>query len=84
MGEKDDSYKLVGLRIQLLRLLRGVSRKELAEQLGITPEHLARLEKGQRHMRTAMLIRCSDILHTTMEFIIRGKGPINKDDTHRL
>ena len=84
MGEKDDSYKLVGLRIQLLRLLRGVSRKELADQLGITPDHLARLEKGQRHMRTDMLIRCSKILNTTNDFLIYGGGPINKDDTHRL
>ena len=84
MSDKDDIYKLVGIRVQLLRLLRGISRKELADQLGITPDHLARLEKGQRHMRTAMIIRCSEILNTTNDFLIAGKGVIFKEQMEEV
>lgn len=80
MNDRDILYKQIGLRIQLLRQLRGISREELAERLGITPGHLARLENGRRRMRTVMVIQCSRELSTTMDFLVRGTGNIDKTE----
>ena len=78
MNERDEFYKEIGFRIKLLRLLRGISRDELASKLGISPDHLTKLENGKRHIRTESVIECSKILSTTVDFLVRGTDEFYK------
>ena len=74
----NDLNKEIGLRIKFIRILRGISRDELAEKLGITPGHLTRLENGQRHIRTATVIQCSKVLSVTVDFLVKGNDEFYK------
>ena len=68
---------LVGARIERLRRKCGYSRESLAEQLGVTWQHLANIEKGRRKLTTDLLLHLRDIFSVPADYIISGSEEPN-------
>lgn len=55
-------YKLKGKRAE-----KGIKQSDLAEQLGITPQYLCRIEKGEVEPRRDLMIKISEVLGTDVK-----------------
>lgn len=61
-----------GCRLRQARKERGLTQEQLAEKLNITPEHMGRLELGRRGVSIDLLIDMSNILHVSLDYLIKG------------
>ncbi|MEQ8156670.1 MAG: helix-turn-helix transcriptional regulator [Clostridiaceae bacterium] len=50
-------YKLKGIRV-----MKGIKQSDLAKQLGITPQYLNKIEKGNAEPRRDLMIKIAKIL----------------------
>ena len=64
----------IGKRIRQLRETAGYSREQLAEQIEISSRFLADIELGTKGMSFQTLIRLSQVLHTSTDYLLLGKG----------
>ena len=64
----------IGKRIRYLREVSGYSREQLAEQIEISSRFLADIELGTKGMSFQTLIRFSEVLHTTTDYLLLGRG----------
>ena len=62
----------IGERIERLRKKHGLSRETLAEELGITWQHLANIEKCRRKLTLDLLDRLRDIFSVTADYLMYG------------
>lgn len=60
----------LGERIVFLREKRGISQKELAEQLGITAASLSRYENNIYDPKGAILTSLCNLLHTNADYLL--------------
>jgi len=74
-----------GERLVALREAAGLSQAQVGEQLGITQHAYAYWERNPVALRPEQLVRLADVLHTTMEELVRdntskrhGGGPSGK------
>jgi transcriptional regulator with XRE-family HTH domain len=54
--------KLVGRNIRVLRLAKGLSQTELADELGVTFQQVQKYEKGTNRVGSGRLLKISAIL----------------------
>ena len=59
MSEK---AQLVGARIRLLRLERGLQQNEVAAQIGISQAYLSNIEKGRNNITLENLLKLHEVL----------------------
>ncbi len=52
----------IGLEIKLWRERKGLSGKELAQRLGLSPSQVSRIEKGQRRVNAETLQKIAEVL----------------------
>lgn len=64
--------QLLGDRIRLARLARGISQAALAKQLDVQQGLLWKWEKNRRNPRVPTLMRISEILDVSTDFLLRG------------
>ncbi len=57
-------------RIVALRVARGLKQKELADALSIDPSSVSRIEKGERAVSVAELVRLADVLGVRVEDLL--------------
>jgi transcriptional regulator with XRE-family HTH domain len=57
-----DPWQALGARIRAERLARGMTRAELAAQLGVTQTTVGRWEQGDRRPRWSVLVRLAEVL----------------------
>lgn len=69
-----DTY--LGKKIEYLRILKGYTRKSLAERLGITQQQLQKYEKGRNRVSAARLYEISQILDVTMHSLLDNKSSV--------
>jgi transcriptional regulator with XRE-family HTH domain len=69
MVEAMDNKKLLGSRIKELRKSRGLTQERLAEELGIDPKHMSRLEVGRGYPSFETLENISKVLKIEMKEI---------------
>lgn len=68
MTEDDKAFfEQLGQRIARLRKEQEITQVQLAEQLGISQQHMASFEKGIRKIPASMLPAISRILHIPLE-----------------
>lgn len=67
----------MGKRIIKERTFLGLSRENLAELIDLTPYYLGQIERDQRTMSFKTLVKLSDCLHVTIDYLVRGR----KEDT---
>ncbi|MGB3368058.1 MAG: helix-turn-helix transcriptional regulator [Acidaminobacteraceae bacterium] len=66
---------IIGNRITILRTRKGITQKKLAQLSNITEASLSRYENGLREPKISTLIKISDVLDSTVDYLI-GKTDI--------
>jgi len=56
------NYKLKAKRVE-----KGIKQRDMARILGVTPQHLCKIEKGTAKPRLDMIKKLSEILETPMQ-----------------
>ena len=72
MVEKGVESGQIGVEIRLLRELRKLSGKDLAELVGLSQSQLSRLESGQRRVDTTLLSKLARALSVHPSHFFRG------------
>ena len=60
----EDYNKMIGTRVKMLRITKGISQTELAKQIGVTQTHLSNIENGRAGLTIPNLIKLHEALHT--------------------
>jgi len=68
--------KKVGERVKSLREGFGLTGKEFAQQLGITPSYLTQIEKGQRKISVEAIFSLVNAFSVSVNWLILGEGPV--------
>ncbi|WP_313563715.1 helix-turn-helix domain-containing protein [Ruminiclostridium cellobioparum] len=75
----DDIRKVLGDRIRILRIEKGLSLEKLGERANITPFHLGRLERGEKTVKIDSLEKIVSGLDTTFEDLFKYIQPSKGD-----
>lgn len=62
----------VSMRLKEIRLQKGLSQKKIADELGCSPNVYSRYETGDRQPSIEILIRLSEILGVTVDYMIEN------------
>lgn len=68
-----DVYKESGARIKELRLKKGVTQEQMANDLGVTVETISRIERGVRGASIDLISLLSGYFNITIDFLVDGK-----------
>ena len=60
----------LGLRIKMLRTEKGLTQEKLAEALGVSLEHIGKIERGKRTPSLDLVIAMSKFFHTITDYIL--------------
>ena len=67
MSIKDEKLILLGRQLKKLRKSKGLSQLNLSVKLGITREHLSKIERGAAYPSVKILFEISDILNVSFK-----------------
>ena len=70
----------IGGRIHWLRKNQGMTIAEVAKSLNVRASHLSNVENNKGGLSVDVLGRLVQILHSTMDYVVMGKGIPNPDD----
>lgn len=59
--------------IRNIRQAQGMTQKDLAEKLGVTPNAVSQWENGARDPRLETIKHLAEVLHCTTDEILRGE-----------
>lgn len=65
--------KEIGKRIQNLRKERNLTQQELAEELGISPNMVAKVESGLRIPSIDMFVVMAEYFEISLDYLVLGK-----------
>lgn len=71
----------IGKRISERRKLMGLTQEQLAEQMDVSIQMISNLERGVKAIRIDNLIRLSQILNISTDYILTGKQTPDDMDT---
>ena len=60
----------LGLRIKMLRTEKGLTQEKLAEALGVSLEHIGKIERGKRTPSLDLVIAMSKFFHSSTDHIL--------------
>jgi transcriptional regulator with XRE-family HTH domain len=63
----------LGRRIKERRKTLGLTQQQLAESLGVTPQHISVIEQDKRSPSLSSLARMAEQLGVTVDFLVVGK-----------
>lgn len=69
----EDLNRNMGRRIAELRKEHHMTQAELAEALDISIKHCSSVERGLSRLSIEKLVEAADLLHTSLDYIVRGK-----------
>ena len=64
----------MGDRIRKRRQGLRITRRELAEAIGVTPQHISAVEQDKRDPSLPSLARLADELGVTIDYLVTGKA----------
>ena len=70
--DKLDLYE-IGLRIQRCRKSRGYTQELLAEAMNVSIQMISNVERGNKAIRIDNLVRLSQILNVSTDYLLTGK-----------
>lgn len=65
--------KAFGVRLKDLRTTRGLTQEKLAEELGISWDHLCRVERGNRSCSIDLIIEIAVYFGVSTDYMLLGK-----------
>ena len=66
------SYKVIGRHIRDARKSAGLTQEAAANQLGLSPEHYGKVERGERTVNLDRLVQISHLYRTTVRALLEG------------
>lgn len=60
----------MGLNLKIARVKKGLSQKQLADKVGISPATVSKAETGKFDLRLSTLIKLSKVLDVSVEELI--------------
>lgn len=63
----------LGTNISALRAMRGLTQKELAEKIGVSPNFISHLETGAKRPSVIRLIEIADVLDCSLDYLVNRK-----------
>ncbi len=60
-------------KLQLLRKTKGLTQEELSEKLNVSRQAIAKWEAGQAYPDISNLIRLSDLMHVTVDYLVKDQ-----------
>ena len=66
---------MLGLRIALLRIEKGLSQAELGRQLGVSPSTVGMYEQGRRMPSLDLVVRLAREFSVTTDYLLTGEMP---------
>ena len=63
----NEFLSLLGDRVREMRALRGMSRKELARQSGISERYVAQIEAGKGNVSIILLLRIANAIRSAQD-----------------
>lgn len=66
------SYKVIGRHIRDARKSAGLTQEAAANQLGLSPEHYGKVERGERTVNLDRLVQISHLYRTTVCALLEG------------
>ena len=83
MGVKINK-KLIGVRIMQRSKTAGLTQDELAEKVGLSPNHISNIECGKNLPTTKFILQVCSILGETPDYYLLGKVGEDTDEITRL
>ncbi len=74
----------IGRRIQSVRREMNLTKENLARKIGITPQYLGIIEKGESALSYEKLKKLCDITETSADYILFGKDVKIEKKTEQL
>lgn len=67
-------YKKIGAKIVFYRKLKSMTQEKLADEVGITPQYLSRIENGgySKYVSLSTLMKIAGVLDVTMSQLMEG------------
>ena len=62
----NERIRLVGNRLKLLRIQKGLGQNEVAKLMGISQAHLSNIEGGRSNITLSNLLKLHDVLEVSM------------------
>ena len=62
----NERIRLVGNRLKLLRIQKGLGQNEVAKLMGISHAHLSNIEGGRSNITLSNLLKLHDVLEVSM------------------
>ena len=69
----------IGDRVRKRRKHLQVTQQELAEALGVTPQHISAIEQDKREPSLDSLARLAEELGVTLDYVVTGKEGVITD-----
>lgn len=69
----------LGQRIRRRRKALKITQQQLAEALGVTPQHVSAMEQGKRAPSLPSLARLAEELGVSVDYLMAGKEGLIKD-----
>lgn len=73
-----------GARLKDLRTTRGLTQEKLAEELGISWDHLCRVERGNRSCSIDLIIEIAVYFGVSTDYLLLGKRANQVENRKRL
>ena len=73
-----------GARLKDLRTTRGLTQEKLAEELGISWDHLCRVERGNRSCSIDLIIEIAVYFGVSTDYLLLGKHVNQVENRKRL
>lgn len=71
----------IGQRIQVRRKQRGYTQEQLADLMNVSIQMVSNLERGNKAIRIDNLIKLSEILEVSTDYILTGKETADDIET---
>lgn len=69
----------MGMRIKLCRKTRKITQAHLAEATKVSPHYIYEVERGIKSPSIAVLADISDVLQTSLDYLVNGTMPDQMD-----
>ena len=68
----NERIRLVGNRLKLIRIQKGLGQNEVAKLMGISQAHLSNIEGGRSNITLSNLLKLHDVLEASMADLFVG------------
>lgn len=73
-------YKAMGKRLKIERCNLNLTQEQLAEEVGLSPDYIGQIERGERNISLDKLILIVNKLGVTVDYVLQDSFTLQKDE----